>query len=175
MINFTTLCDNEGNPIAFEGLIRDISELHRTEKKHNADKQTLEASNQQLIAAEQQLQAANQQLEANNQQLIASEQQLQASNQQLVASEQQLQASLLEIEKAYNETKFWTELVTDASVGIVVGYLDGTVGISNKAFQKITGYSEVELKTIAWNTVLTPPEWIDSEMKKLEELHFQFV
>jgi PAS domain S-box-containing protein len=67
--------------------------------------------------------------------------------------------------------RFLGNLIRTASVAIGVGYPDGSLGMCNPAFQKLTGYSEEELKTIAWNTVLTPPEWLESEMQSLAELH----
>ncbi len=66
--------------------------------------------------------------------------------------------------------RFLGDLVRNSSVAIGVGYPDGRMGMCNTAFQKLTGYSEEELKRVKWNTVLTPPEWIEIETKKLEEL-----
>ncbi len=142
----------------------DISERIQTENELKESERNLQSLNQQLAANEQQLQAANQQLKASNQQLLA-------INQQMVASEQKLKSSLLELEEATKETSFWAKLVSEASIGIAVGYPDGSLGSSNKAYQKLTGYSEEELKTIDWNTVLTPPEWIESEHQHLSELN----
>jgi PAS domain S-box-containing protein/putative nucleotidyltransferase with HDIG domain len=65
---------------------------------------------------------------------------------------------------------FLGNLIRNASVAIGVGYLDGRLGMCNLAFQKLTGYNEDELKNISWNNVLTPPEWLESEMQSLAEL-----
>jgi PAS domain S-box-containing protein len=67
--------------------------------------------------------------------------------------------------------RFWADIVRNASVGVAIGYPDGRLGMCNVAYQKITGYSEKELQTIAWNKILTPREWEESETDKLQELH----
>lgn len=66
--------------------------------------------------------------------------------------------------------KLLADIVRESSVGIAIGYPDGSLGMCNSAFQKITGYSEEELKSIDWNTVLTPEEWREAEGIKLKEL-----
>ena len=91
--NIKTFSDEKDNVLGTEGVIRDITQLHETEKK-------LEHANQQLTANEQQLRASNQQLAANEQQLRAANQQLMALNQQLAANEQQLLANGKKLEKA---------------------------------------------------------------------------
>jgi len=52
-----------------------------------------------------------------------------------------------------------------------VGYPDGRLGLVNSAFENLTGYSSSELQSISWADVLTPPEWMQTERQKLEELH----
>ena len=77
-------------------------------------------------------------------------------------------------EEKLNETlleeKFLADLVRNASVAVAVGYPDGRVGRFNLAFEKLTGYNEMELKKVNWSNELTPPEWIPVEKAKLEEL-----
>jgi PAS domain S-box-containing protein len=65
---------------------------------------------------------------------------------------------------------FLAGLIRNASIAIAVAYPDGRLMLTNKAFQKLTGYNEEELKAVTWNIVLTPPEWHDFEIKKLEEI-----
>ena len=103
-------------------------------------------------------------LQATNQQLSATEQQVRATNQQLIANEKELEQSL-------SEAQLWADIVLKATVGVAIGYPDGKLGISNKAYQKITGYTQEELTKIDWNTVLTPPEWLPKELEKLKILH----
>jgi PAS domain S-box-containing protein len=76
-----------------------------------------------------------------------------------------------EAAESLERERFLGDLVRNASVAVGVGYPDGRLGMCNPAFQKLTGYSEEELKNVAWNTVLTPPEWLESEMQALAELH----
>ena len=66
--------------------------------------------------------------------------------------------------------KFLADFVRNASVAIAVGYRDGRVGQFNLAFEKLTGYSEMELEKVSWSDMLTPPEWTFIEKTKLEEL-----
>jgi len=79
-------------------------------------------------------------------------------------AEQNMAASL-------ERERFLGNLIRDASVAIGVGYPDGRLGMCNPAFQKLTGYSEEDLKNILWNSVLTPSEWLESEMQALADLH----
>ena len=67
--------------------------------------------------------------------------------------------------------QFLGDIIRNASVSVVVGYPDGGIDMTNTAFLELTGFSEEELKTIDWNTNLTPPEWREYETAKLEELH----
>jgi len=67
--------------------------------------------------------------------------------------------------------QFLAEIVRDTSVAIAIGYPDGTIGITNNAFQELTGYTEKELKQIDWNRKLTPKKWIEIEAQKLQELN----
>jgi PAS domain S-box-containing protein len=89
------LKDENGNPVALTGIVRDITEQKKAEDK-------LKAFNQQLLASEQQLRASNQQLEASEQQLKATNQQLEASNQQLRASEETIQESENNLRALFN-------------------------------------------------------------------------
>lgn len=50
------------------------------------------------------------------------------------------------------------------------GYPDGRMGVCNRAYCELTGYSPEELRNLSWRTMLTPPEWIEPEMAALAEL-----
>ncbi|MCD4682996.1 MAG: PAS domain S-box protein, partial [Bacteroidales bacterium] len=102
----TILRNENGNPIAMTGILRDITDQKKSEDK-------LKAYNQQLLASEQQLKATNQQLEATNQQLRASEQHLKATNQQLEATNQQLRASEETIHESENNLRALFNAMTD--------------------------------------------------------------
>ena len=69
------------------------------------------------------------------------------------------------------ENTFLADLLNRSEQPFGVGYPDGRLGIVNPAFERLTGYSAHELRTMDWATVLTPSEWRESEQKSLEELH----
>jgi PAS domain S-box-containing protein len=75
-----------------------------------------------------------------------------------------------ELKESYNREHFLADIIRDASVSIGIGYPDGKLGFVNKAFEKLTGYSEEELKNINWNVELTPEKWRLTEQKCLDEL-----
>ena len=52
-----------------------------------------------------------------------------------------------------------------------MGYADGSLGYVNAAFERLTGYSQEELRALDWSTTLTPPEWREAEYEQLEELN----
>jgi two-component system, chemotaxis family, CheB/CheR fusion protein len=65
---------------------------------------------------------------------------------------------------------FLASVVQSASQPFGQGFPDGRLGLINKAFEQLTGYSENELRSMDWARVLTPPEWQEFERQKLEEL-----
>ena len=69
------------------------------------------------------------------------------------------------------EKEFLAGVLERASQPFAVGYPDGRVGLCNRAYEQLTGYSAEELRAIGWATTLTPPEWRERERQKLEELH----
>ena len=69
------------------------------------------------------------------------------------------------------QVDFLASVIESSSQPFGVGYPDGRLGLINKAFERLTGYSGDELRTINWGKALTPPEWAEIEQKKLAELN----
>ena len=61
-------------------------------------------------------------------------------------------------------------LLDESSQPFGIGRLDGGMGLVNRAFEQLTGYSAEELRSVSWATKLTPPEYANMESEKLEEL-----
>ncbi|MGY6276470.1 PAS domain S-box protein [Methylomonas sp. MgM2] len=72
--------------------------------------------------------------------------------------------------ESQRENAFLADLIRTSEQPVAVGYPDGRLGLVNAAFEMLTGYSAAELQGINWATVLTPPEWLEVERKKLSEL-----
>ena len=68
------------------------------------------------------------------------------------------------------EKEFLANLVENASQPFAVGYPDGRLGLLNRAYEQLTGYSAAELRALDWSATLTPPEWRELEKQKLDEL-----
>ena len=68
------------------------------------------------------------------------------------------------------EKEFLAGVLERASQPFAVGYPDGRLGLCNRAYEQLTGYSAEELRTLDWASKLTPPEWYELERQKLEEL-----
>jgi len=85
-----------------------------------------------------------------------------------ITERKQAELALLESQQ---QNKFLANLVEISSQAFGVGYPDGRMGLINNAFERLTGYSRIELQSIDWANILTPHEWIETELKKLEELN----
>ena len=85
-----------------------------------------------------------------------------------ITERKESEAALREIQK---ENEFLADLIHRSSQPFAVGYPDGRLGLHNKAFEQLTGYRSEELNKVSWSQVLTPPEWLEREKEKLEELH----
>ena len=69
------------------------------------------------------------------------------------------------------EKGFLANLLEAAEQPFAIGYPDGRLGVLNRSYEQLTGYTAAELRSIDWSALLTPPEWRDHEWQKLAELH----
>ncbi|MBZ2164599.1 PAS domain S-box protein [Methanobacterium spitsbergense] len=75
-----------------------------------------------------------------------------------------------ELEKIRKNEALLANLLENSSQPFSVGYPNGQLGLVNKTFEELTGYSMEELKSTDWSEILTPHEFRDMENEKLEEL-----
>ncbi len=61
-------------------------------------------------------------------------------------------------------------VIENASQPVGVGFSDGRLGVFNRAYVDLLGYSEEEFRSLNWSTDLTPPEWQEFEAARLAEL-----
>ena len=87
------------------------------------------------------------------------------------AAQKALREQYEQLKKSERKAGFFADLVERSSLSLAVGYPDGRLGTVNEAFCRLTGYSKDELAAIDWATALTPPEWQEIELSKLEELN----
>ena len=74
------------------------------------------------------------------------------------------------IRESRRENEFLAGIIQLSSQPFGVGYPDGRLGLFNAAFAQLTGYTAEELRSLDWTNTLTPPEWLEIERQKLEEL-----
>jgi PAS domain S-box-containing protein len=75
-----------------------------------------------------------------------------------------------ELRQSLERERFIADLLEQSEQPVGVSFPDGRLGMCNRAFCELTGYSAEELQKVNWSTVLTPPEWADPERKSLAEL-----
>ncbi|MGD1000846.1 MAG: PAS domain S-box protein [Candidatus Brocadiia bacterium] len=74
-----------------------------------------------------------------------------------------------EVREGQRQNEFLAGILERSSQPFVVGYPDGRLGLANDAFAQLTGYSREELQSVDWARTLTPPEWLEIELPKLED------
>jgi PAS domain S-box-containing protein len=75
-----------------------------------------------------------------------------------------------QLKELLKQNEFLAKFIELSSQAFGVGYLNGSMGIVNKAFEQLTGYSTEELHAMDWVNNLTPIEWQEFEQEQLEKL-----
>jgi PAS domain S-box-containing protein len=76
-----------------------------------------------------------------------------------------------ELRESQRQAALLADLMESSSQPFGTGFPDGRLGMCNKAFPRLLGYSKEELFALGWVKDLTPPEWLEKEAAILEELH----
>ncbi len=74
------------------------------------------------------------------------------------------------LESTEERARFLAQIIERAEQPVGVGFPDGRLGTCNPAYCELTGYTAEELEGVSWAHMLTPPEWLDTEMAALAEL-----
>jgi len=74
------------------------------------------------------------------------------------------------LRESMRRERFLAEFLENSEQPFATGYPDGRMGICNRAFCELTGYSVEEMQKISLSSLLTPPESLEREMTHLAEL-----
>jgi len=74
------------------------------------------------------------------------------------------------LRESVRRERFLAGILETSEQPFAIGYPDGRLGICNRAYCELTGYSAEELQSVSWTAPLTPPEWTAKEMAALAEL-----
>ncbi len=74
------------------------------------------------------------------------------------------------LQESRERLDFLAAIVDNAAQPVGVGFTDGRLGVFNRAFSDLLGYSPEEFQALDWSLDLTPLEWRELEARKLAEL-----
>jgi two-component system cell cycle sensor histidine kinase/response regulator CckA len=74
------------------------------------------------------------------------------------------------LEESQRQTAMLADFLDNSSQPFVVGFLDGRLGMFNAVYHQLLGYSQKELSRLNWQKDLTPPEWLELQKAKLDEV-----
>ena len=74
------------------------------------------------------------------------------------------------LQESQRQTAMLADFLDSSSQPFVVGFLDGRLGMFNAAYHRLLGYSHKELSRLNWEKDLTPPEWLELQTARLEEV-----
>jgi len=74
------------------------------------------------------------------------------------------------LRESQERNRFLASVIELSSQPFGVGYPDGSLGIANKAYCNLVGYTEDEMRRADWAEDLTAPEYHELESRKLAEL-----
>ncbi|MFA4901340.1 MAG: PAS domain S-box protein [Desulfobaccales bacterium] len=74
------------------------------------------------------------------------------------------------LKESQRHTSMLADFLENSSQPFAVAFLNGRMGMFNEAFLQLLGYGQKELSRLNWQKDLTPPEWLEKETAKINEL-----
>ena len=137
------ILDEKGDLIGTIRVSMDISERRETEKL---------------------LQEKSEEISAQNEELAVQNEELAAQNEEYLTLNESLKESIA-------KESLLGDIIRNSSVAVGIEYPDGTLGLTNKAFNTLIGYTEKEIQKLDWVKDLTPLEFFEKERDALKKLH----
>ena len=74
------------------------------------------------------------------------------------------------LRESQRQAAMLADLLESSAQPFGTGFPDGRIGMCNRAFPQLLGYSKEEFVALDWVKDLTPPEWLEKEAPILEKL-----